>query len=144
MSCMRFTRCTMKAEQMTKEELERLVRAYEEELDYYRSLFSVDQFSSRLKDYFNLTDQLAAALKLFLDSGRVSNEALTKTAELFGKKTEHDADYSKIVIWRLRKALEDYGFVIENSYGWGYRMDPDQVKELKDIVNNKKKAKKSK
>jgi len=63
---------------MTKEELERLVRAYEEELDYYRSLFSVDQFSSRLKDYFNLTDQLAAALKLFLDSGRVSNEALTK------------------------------------------------------------------
>ena len=134
----------MKAEQMTKEELERLVRAYEEELDYYRSLFSVDQFSSRLKDYFGLTDQLAAALKLFLDSGRVSNEALTKTAELFGKKAEHDADYSKIVIWRLRKALEDHGFVIENSYGWGYRMDPDQVKELKDIVNNKKKAKKSK
>jgi len=34
--------------------------------------------------------------------------------------------------------------VIENSYGWGYRMDPDQVKELKDIVNNKKKGKKSK
>ena len=129
---------------MTKEELERLVRSYEEELDYYRSLFSVDQFSSRLKDYFGLTDQLAAALKLFLDSGRVSNEALTKTAELFGKKTEHDADYSKIVIWRLRKALEDHGFVIENSYGWGYRMDPDQVKELKDIVNSKKKAKKSK
>ena len=129
---------------MTKEELERLVRAYEEELDYYRSLFSVDQFSSRLKDYFGLTDQLAAALKLFLDSGRVSNEALTKTAELFGKKTEHDADYSKIVSWRLRKALEDHGIVIENSYGWGYRMDPDQVKELKDVANNKKKAKKDK
>lgn len=124
---------------MTKEEMERLIRSYEEELDYYRSLFSVDQFTSRLQDYFGLTNQLAAALKLFLDTGRVSNEALTKTAEIFGKKDEHDPNYSKIVIWRLRKALEDYGITIENSYGWGYQITPEQLKEIKDIVNNKKK-----
>lgn len=129
---------------MTKEEMERLIRSYEEELDYYRSLFNADTFTTRLRDHFGLTNQLAAALKLFLDTGRVSNEALTKTAETFGKKAEHDTDYSKIVIWRLRKALEDHGYVIENSYGWGYRMDPEQVKELKDVANNKKKGKKDK
>jgi hypothetical protein len=134
----------VKAEQMTKEELERLVRAYEEELDYYRSLFSVDQFTARLRDYFGLTEQLAAALKLFLDTGRVSNEALTKTAEVFGRKGEHEKDYSKIMIWRLRKALEDFGVNIENSYGWGYQISPDTLKEIKDVVNGKKKAKKSK
>jgi hypothetical protein len=139
-----FTQSTVKAEQMTKEELERLVRAYEEELDYYRSLFSVDQFTARLRDYFGLTEQLAAALKLFLDTGRVSNEALTKTAEVFGRKGEHEKDYSKIMIWRLRKALEDFGVNIENSYGWGYQISPDTLKEIKDVVNGKKKAKKSK
>jgi DNA-binding response OmpR family regulator len=132
----------MKAGQMTKEELERLVRAYEEELDYYRSLFSVDQFTARLQDHFGLTKQLASALKLFLDTGRVSNEALTKIAEVFGRKDEHEKDYSKIMIWRLRKALEDFGINIENSYGWGYHITPETLKEIKDVVNTKKGKKK--
>ena len=83
-------------------------------------------------------------MKLFLDTGRVSNEALTKTAEVFGRKGEHEKDYSKIMIWRLRKALEDFGVNIENSYGWGYQISPDTLKEIKDVVNGKKKAKKSK
>lgn len=137
MSCIRFTQCTMKAKQMT-EEMKRLIKSYEEELDHYRSLFSVDQFSIRLRDYFGLTQQLAAALRLFLDTGRVSNDALQKIAEVYGRKEEHDQSYSKIVVWRLRKAFKNFGFVIENIYGWGYGMPPDQVKELKDIMNGKK------
>jgi len=110
------------------------------DIEYWKSraeslegIFRKDSLYLKIREVFNTTPQLASVIKLFVDREFVSQEAIVTVAEEFGTKTEPPPQYSKIVIWRIRKVLPAT-VTIKTIRSDGYQIDKDSRKKLLELL----------
>lgn len=113
-----------------KQEIEKL-RA---ELLHYRSLFTRGGEDARFSLAFNAPSQLAAVIKALYLFPIVGYESLIAIADSHGHTDEHDKTYVRMMIYRTRKILKEYGISIESRPLFGYYIDNEGKAKIKEMI----------
>lgn len=115
-------------------QLQQKIDKLEKELLHYKMMFSRGGEDARFSLAFKAPAQLSAVIKALYMFPIVGYHSLIAIADSHGHTTDHDHTYVRMMIYRTRKILANYGIKIESRPLFGYSINAEGKAKIKEMI----------